>query len=61
MFLLCVSFTRPRRRTCGTEEEGLRFSQVPVRLIGDGHLSVGEGAESLFISWTHLSLDVIKK
>lgn len=48
----------PTRRT---EEEGLRFSQVLVHCICDGHLSVGEGAEGLFISWTHLSLDVIKQ
>lgn len=48
----------PTRRT---KEEGLGFSQVLVHCISDGHLSVGEGAEGLFISWTHLSLDVIKQ
>lgn len=51
----------PRCLTCGTEEEGLGFSQVLVHCISDGHLSVGEGAVGLFISCTHLSLDVIKK
>lgn len=47
--------------TCGTEEEGLGLSQVLVHLVGDGHLSVGEGAERLLISWTHVGLDVIEQ
>lgn len=47
--------------TCGTEEEGLRFSQMLVHLIGDGHLRVGEGAEGLVIGRTHLCFDVIKQ
>lgn len=51
----------PRCLTCGTEEEGLGLSQVLVHCISDGHLSVGEGAVGLFISCTHLSLDVIEQ
>lgn len=47
--------------TCRTEEEGLGFSQVLVHGISDNHLSLSEGAESLFISGTYLTLNVIKK
>lgn len=54
--MIClVSLTR------GAEEEGLRFPQVQVHLIGDGHLSMGKGAEGLLISRTHFSLNVIKE
>lgn len=47
--------------TCRTEEEGLGFFQVLVHGVGDDHLSVSQGAESPFISGTHLLLDVIKQ
>lgn len=60
-FNIEVSLRWPHWLTCRTEEEGLRFSQVLVHCISDGHLSVGEGGEGLFISRTHLSLDVIKQ
>lgn len=32
-----------------------------VHLISDNRLSMSEGAESPFISWTHLTFDVIKQ
>lgn len=51
----------PGDLTCRTEQEGLGFSQVLVHCISDGHLGMGEGAESLFISRTHLSLYVIEQ
>lgn len=47
--------------TCRTEEEVLRFFQMLVQVIRDNHLSMSEGAESPFISWTHLTLNVIKQ
>lgn len=50
-----------RSPTCRTEEEGLGFFQVLVHGVGDGHLSMSEGAESPFISGTHLALNVIKE
>lgn len=55
------SVGQPHCLTCRTEEEVLRVSQVLVHRVSDGHLSVGEGAEGLLISWTHLSLNVIKQ
>lgn len=47
--------------TCGTEQEGGGFSQVLVHCVGDVHLSVGEGAVGLFVSRTHLRLDVVEQ
>lgn len=48
-------------QTCGAEQESLRTSQVLVHLVGDGHLSVGEGAESLLVGGAHFCLNVIKE
>lgn len=53
--------TTGRSPTCGTEEEGVRFLQVLVQGVGDGRLGVSEGAESPFISGTHLTLNVIEQ
>ena len=58
---LSVVFMRLHSLTCRTEEEGVGFPQVLVHLISDGHLSVGEGAERLFIGRTHLSPNVVKQ
>lgn len=47
--------------TCGAEQEGGRFSQVPVHCVSEVHLSVGEGAERLFVGRTHFRLDVVEQ
>lgn len=47
--------------TCRTEEEGLRFFKVLVHYISDGCLCVGKGGEGLFVSRTHVGLNVIKQ
>lgn len=54
-------FTERTALTCGTEQEGVGFSQVHVHCVGDGHLSVGEGAEGLLVCRTHLRLDVVEQ
>lgn len=47
--------------TCGTEQEGGGFSKVPVHCVGDVHLSMGKGAEGLFVGRTHFRLDVVEQ
>lgn len=47
--------------TCRTEEEVLRLVQMLVHFISDNRLCMSEGAESPFISWTHLTFNVIKE
>ena len=47
--------------TCWAEEEHIWLVQVWVDVIGDCHLGVGKGGELLCVSWTHVTVDVIKK
>ena len=47
--------------TCWTEEEDVWLVQVWVDVIGDCHLGVGKGGELLCVSWTHVTVDVIKE